>query len=454
MAETYAVFLWLFLIFVLLRVVWKPAVIFEYPYFMAGVFTVFIVPQMVSLLRFHGYVSQSAVDAVMLMTLLCYTAAFIGYQLSPSSLVLRRLTRPVDRGRIFRVALVYLTVAFVFHTLFARLSVIGRDEISGGGMTGLVTIYLFFVGLVYPGFTISFMLLLERATLGRFLATAIGVYIPVMSAIYGRREPAVMLGLCVVLSLYFKRRIIPPRLVIFGALLFAMLAIPATGAYRSILGEIELDKQRGYTQSSDLMKNVSKIDLQKNFSDFVNQESILELRNAAAIIDSTQRFHEYQWGAGYWNSLVWRFVPAQIIGKENKESLMILRDTGSRYENTLMTGYTLSTGSTTTGMGDSFKQFGWLGCLFFSFLAIFFRSAWIAAMQPNGMFAQVLYILICTSAMRAVTHQTVDFLPGMLYQFFFLSLGMIYAGKKAESPVRQRPSAAQRLPNRFRDRRI
>jgi len=89
--------------------------------------------------------------------------------------------------------------------------------------------------------------------------------------------------------------------------------------------------------------------------------------------------------------------------------------------------YVNPAGSTVTGMGDSFQQFGYWGCLFFAALALVFGALWRAAAPHSALFAQLLYLQSCTSAMRAVTHWTLDFLPGFLYSVIFLGLAVWYA---------------------------
>jgi hypothetical protein len=88
-------------------------------------------------------------------------------------------------------------------------------------------------------------------------------------------------------------------------------------------------------------------------------------------------------------------------------------------------------------MGDSFQQFGYFGCGFFLLLAVIFRTLWLTSLQPSAFFAQLLYIQTSTSAMRAVTHQTVDYLPGLVYNVIFLGLAVWYARERApESTAR------------------
>lgn len=433
MAGLYLFFLMLILAWMFLKVLWKPSLIFEYPHFIASVFLVFIVPQAFSLLQFPGSVSEEAVADVMLMCCLCMAAGIVGYSLSPSLKVLRRLAVEVDPGRIFHVGLVFIATSYFFTYLLATTE---QQFTEASGLTGRATIYLFFAGLVFPGFAICLLLFLQQPTFLRLLATLVGGIIPLIHVLGARREPAVMLGLTVVLGLYYARRKVPSRLLIFGSLAFVMLAIPATGTYRGLVlyrGEIGALKQ---------------LDLWGNFKDYFSRESVLELRNGAALIESTKRFSRYDYGAGYWNQVVFRYVPAQVVGLDRKNALMIGTTVEKMNMDRTESGYEISTGSTLTGMGDAFQHFGWFGCLFFLLLGLFFRSLWLASLLPNAIFAQLLYILVCTSGMRAVTHQTTDFLPGLIYQVVFLTLGILYAGRRKPSLQPRKPGSVRPSPQR------
>ena len=90
-------------------------------------------------------------------------------------------------------------------------------------------------------------------------------------------------------------------------------------------------------------------------------------------------------------------------------------------------GYRQETGTTVTGMGDSFREFGYFGALFFAALAVVFKSLWHASLRPDGVFAQLLYIQTSTSAMHAVTHQTSDYLPGLVYNLIFLGVAVYFS---------------------------
>lgn len=427
--------LYLFLLIVisaimLVRVAWNLGLIFEYPYFMAAMFAVFILPQAYSLIRFPGGVSQSDIDNVMLMSVLCLGCTVMGYWWKPSAALVKRFSVQVDPDRMFHAGVILILISGWAIYMIRNADVQFTDK---GGLTGSATIHLFFIGLGVPGLAICLQSLRDRFTYARLAAVVLGSIGPINAVIHGRRETAATLALTIALTGYFKSGKAPARALIFGGLFFAMVAIPATGAYRSLVYQGELGQ-------------VKNLDVIGNFQEFVTSGSILELRNAAALIRSTNARGSYGLGRGYWDQIVFRFVPAQWFGKDFKDSLMLGTNSRALIAKDLTNTYELSVGSTLTGMGDSFQEFGWFGCLFFAVLALFFKSVWVAALRPNARFAQVVYVMICGSAMRTVSHQTVDFLPGLIYQLIFLYAAYWYA---AIPEPRMQPQIVRRRGHRY-----
>jgi hypothetical protein len=208
--------------------------------------------------------------------------------------------------------------------------------------------------------------------------------------------------------LYFITGLKPPRVLSIAVIIGAALFIPATGEYRNLAHR-------------DPIEALQEIDFSERFEESLNEESVNELKNATALIAATQVTGAYERGAGYWNAIVFRFVPAQFVGRDFKDGLMI----GGRQRNLAdfvesILGSTFLLGSTPTGVGEAFNEFGYFGCLFFAALGYLFKTLWAAANRPGAAVAQILYIQSVTSAMRAVTHQTVDFLPGFIYGVIFI----------------------------------
>jgi hypothetical protein len=413
----------------------RPRLIYEYPYFMAATFAVFILPQAYAIYRneWGGIYGETT----LLMCFLCLGCCWLGYQRRPHAALLAKVNFSVDPARFLIGGIVLVIVGSYFMYQFATLP---EEELSSGEqsslLTGIGTVYLFFGGLVYPGFAICLYCALRRGWLLAWLAATAAAIIPVQSALfYGRREPTVLFLMSIGVSIFFIKGKQAPRLAIIAAVIGAMLIIPATSEYRTLARE-------------DPLEAFKQIDFGEEFRESLAPEAISELKNAVALIAATQAMGGYEYGAGYWNRIVFRFVPAQFVGKDVKTSLMIggeQRNYKDFVEDVL--GFRLPVGLTVTGVGDSFNQFGYFGCLFFAAVAYLFKTLWAAANRPNGTVAQILYIQVTTSAMRAATHQTVDFLPGFVYGAIFIGAIAFFARERtaSASPVSPVHAPAQLL---------
>jgi hypothetical protein len=417
--------------YALVGVLGKPEKIYEYPYFMAATFAIFILPQAVSLHRFPGPAPEQAVQAAFLMSGLCLAVCLVGHRLFASRPLRSCIPVTVDEGRLFHGGLAFVACGIGFSYVLSHTEVQTSEM---GGWTGPATIYGFFQQLCYPGFAICLTLALRRPTLTLLSATLLACIVPVQSLIYGRREPAALFALTIGLTLYFQMRLRPARWLMLILIIAAALAIPATATYRRF--QIQND-----------WESVRQIDPVENFKEFLNQESVLELRNAAMLIEATRRSRDYQCGAGYWNHLVFRYVPAQLLGQNFKQSLMLHSLSDGVERELAGMDYVNPAGSTVTGMGDAFQQFGYWGCLFFAGLAVFFQRLWRAAMHPRALFTQLLYMQSCTCAMRALTHWTLDFLPGLLYNAIFLGAALLYAASTQKSERTDRFDRRRREPH-------
>jgi hypothetical protein len=410
----------------------RPRLIYEFPYFMAATFTAFILPQAYALYR-NGW-GGIYLRITFLMCSLCLACCWLGYRRRPHPALLQKLNISIDTGRFLAGGIVLVLVGWYFTHKFGMLP----EEEESSMMTGIGTIYLFFGGLVYPGFAICFYSALKERWITAWLATVVAAVIPLQAAVfYGRREPTVLFFMSVGLGMFFIKGKTAPRWAIIAAILGAMLFIPSTAEYRQLARE-------------DPLGALKQINFTEEFREALDPDALSELKNATVLIAATDATRNFEYGAGYWNELVFRFVPAQFLGKDFKDSLMIggqRRDPSDFVEDVF--GFRLPLGMTVTGIGDSFNEFGYFGCLFFAVLGYLFKTLWAAANQPSGTVAQILYIQITTSAMRAVTHQTIDFLPAFIYGVIFIGAVAFFARERT-APARlisQAPATA-RVPSK------
>src|SRR5882724_6630664 len=90
----------------------RPERIYEYPYFMAVAFMVFIVPQAVSLIRFPGNAAPEWTANVLLMCCLCFGMCWAGYSRPPLRSLQRAFAQPINIDRLFHGGLLFIAVSY------------------------------------------------------------------------------------------------------------------------------------------------------------------------------------------------------------------------------------------------------------------------------------------------------------------------------------------------------
>lgn len=392
----------------------RPSRIYQYPFFMGGIFTAFIAPQAISLVQNQNSVPQDALQGVLLMSCLCAATAWIGYQLKPSERFIRKFDIELNETKVLHAAIVFVLIGYLSEFLISRLP---EEVTSAGAWTGIVTIYVFFGSLVTPGFTMILMHTARYPRMSNFLLTLFASLLPLRVIILGgRRQPAATLLVTVGLVLFFQRHIFPPRWLAAATILFTLVAIPMTGAYRNIA------KSGEWEQLTELRPIES-------MQEYIEHGDILELRNAAYIVDNATKTGDYKYGTGFWDVFVYSFVPAQFVGADVKSALVSGRGTAA-YSASLQLGYDFPPGSTLTGIGDAFLEFDYFGCLFFLLLGYFFKHIWFSALHRSSSISQILYISLFAPTMLTVTHGVDGFPSTLFFYFVFLGIVVLYARKK------------------------
>lgn len=311
----------------------------------------------------------------------------------------------VAPGRLEQAAVALAGVSFLFSLLIYRMPA----EAKMGLWTGTVTKYLFFARLADLAFPLCLYIGIRYKRPFGLLAGAIAAVFPLSAVIfYGRREVAIRVAVSLAVVLYLSRRVMIPRWMLAAGIVTATLIIPAIGQYRRVAEKDPVAAARSL-KAEELWRKVA------------GGESGTEVQNAMYLIAATKFKEKYELGRGYWNQIVFAFVPAQYLGMEFKRSLMLGE---APIEAVVLTmedgaGYRPGFGTTVTGIGDSFHQFGYAGASFFLLLGWFFRRFWWLTRHSDSVVLGALYACLVPSAMKTVTHWTQSFGPEMLYYVAF-----------------------------------
>jgi hypothetical protein len=389
-------YLWLFIGAcgaVLLWGVLQPTRVYQYPFLIAAIFSAFLVPQAIALYDNPLDVSMEAIDQAFAMGALCVMAAWVGYQLNPTRNV-RGADAPVYSNKRLRLCALAITVVSLLATF--EMTSIPEAEIKTG--TGPFTILAFFSGLASMSFAYFLITAIQRPTYASIFLTLVSGY-PIYSAALfaGRRGETSIFFMSIALAFFFVKRWVPARVVALAAVIIVAFLIPL---FARVRGEFWVALASGELGSLEWSQSLN----------YVLSGQVLELRNAAAEIDSISRTGAFGLGTGYWDAIVFRYVPGQLVGFDVKDALQFHWNS-NLYDDV---GYRHYGGTTVTAVGDTYVQFGYLGCLFFLAQGYLFKNIWVRAARSNSIVAQIAYISLMTPAMMGVTHGSKWFLQAGL----------------------------------------
>lgn len=296
---------------------------------------------------------------------------------------------------------------------------------TGGQWTGVITIYVFLSQLLTFGFAIALALHVRKPSTQTMLILFVGLaFYLERILIHGRRMAMIELFLFFAMALWFNRRWAPPRWAVISGILIGVLVVNSIGDYRATM--LEGDRTT-YTGAG--LREVLSIDylgnLRNNFS-----EGGADIKNALYGIEAADQSFEFDYGLSFYNAVITRYVPAQIIGTDFKQSLLV--DVGISESDLL--GHAPNTGSTYTGLSDSFWSFWYFGAVKF-FLIGFIFSRWFRAAVKGNLAAQIVAMILAYSALGSMPFSTHTFFLKFVDLIVFLLPVLWYARVGKSTPL-------------------
>ncbi len=382
---------------------------YEFPFLGAGTFLAYVIPQFIGL-QGDPTLPFGAYDKAIVMTILCVVAVYVGYYTRRKPFDFFHWEfEPKD---LLRLAFILSLISSFFFFLISRLP----DEMTDESQwTGLPVAFIFFARSLKYGLAIALYLFFkykDKRALGIVLFDMIFYLDRIL--ISGRRGDTVELAMVLLLTLFFTRQYIIPRVAMFSGLVFGTLLVHSIGDYRH--------QVRGEGKSP--LEAIQNISFRDNF-DQIMQEGHAEVTNAIYTIASTEATGNYDFGIFHWNTLIFNYVPAQLFGRAFKDALLI------KYEDGFgpYFYYQVKVGSTFTGIADAFRSFGYFGFLKFFLIAYIIRGMFLSAKDGNIVFIFVLAV-ITKDAMHAITHHTQWFFSPLVHISIFLLSGLYLIKKK------------------------
>lgn len=386
--------------------------LYQFPFLAGATFVGWMLPQLVGLSN-NEFLPAGALNKTLLMAILCAAMCYLGYVLNRRPLQAWSWTFD-DTRLLYSAAVLSVTGAYFFFAI-GRLP----EELTAVAQwTGIPTVYAFFAYLLSYGFAVALVAYLRRPSKPALLVILFDClfYLDRM-VIHGRRAEIVAFSVMVLLALWFQRGLVLPRTVVVAGLLGGTLLINSIGDYRAAM----------LSEEGPLWCDIASIDYLANLKSLFTEGGD-ELTNAVYNIEAVDRTHDFDFGLYHWNAMVFSYIPAQFLGQDFKDSLMI-ELSNPAYTEFL---YDPHTGTTPTGLSDAFGSFWYFGSLKF-FLIGFVMSRLYRGAQRGHLAAQVLLMVTMTPALHTITHSTHWLLKEWPQIFVFL-LPALYFAKTGTVP--------------------
>jgi hypothetical protein len=383
---------------------------------MATVFLGFVWIQLHGLGQVSWSLPGEGLAKTTFMSLLCLVCFWWGY--SRRILPLRLFSGDYDNGRLLLVSFGLTLFGATFYFMISRLP---EALLQSSQPTGKLVALNFFAQTLSYGFALACLLWAKFKDKRALLVALFGACFYLDRIILaGRRADAAEFFFIVVLSLFFGRGFKIPRWVMLSVMIAMVLMIQSTGTYRNIASEAGWDAPF----------KIGRIDFIQNLEN-IFESGGEEMTNAVYVIESHDLHASFDFGTSHWNQLVFNYVPAQLLGGNFKSHLQFQNvDIAEQYFR-----YSAKTGSTLTGMVDSFSSFWYFGAIKFLLVGYLIRKIWNGA-KFGSFVAQIFYMLMITKTLHVVTHSTQFFLSPWVHMSIFLMPFLLWARLKAKTENR------------------
>lgn len=398
--------------------------LYQFPFLASAVFSGWVLPQLLGLSQRPEVLPYYSLEKTLIVSILCLAMCYFGYVCGKSNNPLHLLNWTYDETRLLKCAFALSIVGAFF---FWKICLFDDSAIEamGGQSTGIITVYAFFSKLVGYGLAIALICFFRNFSKTALVIVIFDSFFYLRNILIGgRRGPTIELVCMFLLILWLYRRILIPRWLMFLGIVGGTLVINSIGNYRAATGAKELPKWEQLRQIN-FVGNLQNI--------YEGSASNEELKNAIYNISAADQTMDFDFGLGLWNSMVFQYVPAQFVGREVKDELMVnLPDDAKN-----LYGHKPWIGTTPTGMSDSFKSFWYFGVFLFFIIGVIFSKLYNASMNGNLM-AQTLLLVTITSGLHSITHGVYWFFSGLPQVIIFVMPVLYFSAIKYRSASKYR----------------
>ncbi|WP_158610989.1 O-antigen polysaccharide polymerase Wzy [Aurantiacibacter spongiae] len=360
--------------------------------------------------------TQGSLNALAVTGLLCLGMTLAGWFLATRSSSKKPLAAPPDwQSLVAPLAILTVVMAVLWFSLAQLRTTLDANQ----QWTGPAVIITFFIQIRTITLALSLILVMRHRTPATIALALVNISICLpFLVVYLRRSALINLAIVTVGAMWFARRIVLSKPLILTGLMAAFVFVFSIAPLRD--AQQRISQSTGETVSIFQEDLWNEIDFEESIRDSIGDG--YDVRNAAYSVQLARDTGDYAYGGTLWNSFVSQYVARQIFGDNLKEDLQI--KSGLLQTDNLQSRYSYfyKTGTTGTGVGTSFRDFGYFGSLIFGLIAFYLGRLFVRGSEGD-IWAQVLYLALLPNLLTSITHGYDTFfviLPLFLLTIVFL----------------------------------
>jgi hypothetical protein len=388
---------------------WTPNGTIQYPFLAGAIVLGWMGPQAIGLLH-DPAMPQGALAKVSFFGAACLIACLAGYRHGQRG-TFEAINWNFENKLLYWVSFLLSVVGGLFYLEVRGLAEEAFETYSGQ-WSGSITIYYFFSRLLTYGLLLAVVGHIQSPSKGWLVIIVFDSLFYLDRIIFqGRRTEMFEIALAIATFMWLYKRVAIPKWLAALSIVLATLAVYSVGEYR---GAVQFREKVDW-------KDVFDIEVIDNFKEVLEKGGD-EFRNAALIVEATDRTMWLDYGSSLWNMLVFQYVPGQLVGSSEKTSFMLDLPDAAYAE----FGHVPYTGTTLTGFSDAFASFWYFGFIKFYLIAFIVGRLYNSAFRGN-LTACLLLMVTLTPALLAYTHSTNWFFKDVPQIILFFILPLWYA---------------------------
>ena len=371
----------------------KPSRLYRFDCAFSLMFLAWLIPEMyiVEQSEFSRFLDFSFTwRYILACQLLVYLGFYIGKKIKGNDIDIAANLYSYDLRRSNKACVIVIAVGFVGFILMA-----GEVQETGlsGEWSGVVTFYYLLTQFILFGGALAWLIYLHTKQFRSLIIFLLMVSVAIPIVMYfARRGIMFQVAFATLAGAYLVTKYTPPRSIMVIGIVFGFVVLNTAGNIRS-----HIENENG-----TLVSAISSGAAVNGFNIFEHNPAP-EVKSALTDIEIVRTTGNHEPFKLLWDSAVMQYIPAFLLGRDFKSSLLFDKSADSVIQRFGMDG------ATRTGFGEAYTGYWYFGTIIYFLIGLYQGGLWSRA-ERGDIRSQYYYVVIMNFGLLTITESISRFL--------------------------------------------